>query len=59
MECEQKYYERPAFWRVPRSKTFDSPYRKKRVSFSEEVSLTDCINRISISVWCFRKVKTG
>ncbi|KAL1395042.1 hypothetical protein pipiens_011529 [Culex pipiens pipiens] len=38
MECDQRAYERPAFWRIPKAKTFEIPFMKKRVSFSEKVS---------------------
>ncbi|XP_058836938.1 uncharacterized protein LOC131693261 isoform X2 [Topomyia yanbarensis] len=39
MEYEQRHYERPAFWRIPRAKTFDLPFRQKRVSFNEQVQV--------------------
>ncbi|XP_058465903.1 uncharacterized protein LOC131439191 isoform X2 [Malaya genurostris] len=39
MEYKQRHYERPAFWRIPRNKTFELPYRQKRVSFNEQVQV--------------------
>ncbi|XP_055619773.1 AP2-associated protein kinase 1 isoform X2 [Toxorhynchites rutilus septentrionalis] len=39
MECEQRQFERPAFWRIPKAKTFDLPFMKKRVSFNEQVQV--------------------
>ncbi|XP_049545640.1 uncharacterized protein LOC125957181 isoform X2 [Anopheles darlingi] len=39
MDCDRQNYERPPFWRVPQMKTFELPYAKRRVHFSEKVQV--------------------
>ncbi|XP_050090188.1 proteoglycan 4 isoform X2 [Anopheles aquasalis] len=39
MDCDRQNYERPPFWRVPQMKTFELPYGKRRVHFSEKVQV--------------------
>ncbi|XP_050074766.1 uncharacterized protein LOC126562338 isoform X2 [Anopheles maculipalpis] len=39
MEYDRQQFERPAFWRLPQQKTFELPYGRKRVHFSEQVQV--------------------
>uniref|UniRef100_A0A182QS74 Uncharacterized protein n=1 Tax=Anopheles farauti TaxID=69004 RepID=A0A182QS74_9DIPT len=36
MDYDRQTFERPAFWRLPQQKTFELPYGRKRVHFSEQ-----------------------
>ncbi|XP_052872971.1 resuscitation-promoting factor RpfA isoform X2 [Anopheles cruzii] len=39
MDCDRQQYERPAFWRVPHTKTFELPYGRRRVHFNKQVQV--------------------
>ncbi|KFB50719.1 AGAP006260-PA-like protein [Anopheles sinensis] len=39
MDIDRHQFERPAFWRLPQTKTFELPYGRKRVHFSEQVRI--------------------